>query len=76
MLGRKNQGSDTIRDKARERLKRLSDADILNWADVAGSGIAKALDDYRRLNDKGSLEEAHRGASQLQGALDVLRERS
>lgn len=66
---------DPIRAKAAERLSRLGNPDILNWADQAGTGIAKALDDYRRLGDFGSLQEAEDALSALAGVVDVLKRR-
>lgn len=76
LLSRGRAGSsDSVREKAKKRVSRVSTPDILNWADNAGSGVAKALDDYRRLGDKGSLDEAQRGISALAGVLDVLVDR-
>lgn len=63
---------DSVRSKARARLGRLKTPEVLNWADQAGSGIAKALDDYRRLGERESLLEAKEGVSALAGVIDVL----
>jgi len=64
--------ADSVRMKAEQRLSRLATPDVLNWADQAGTGIAKALDDFRRLGERASLEEAQAGVSALAGVLDVL----
>lgn len=66
---------DKLRAKAEKRLSRLTNPDILNWADQAGTGIAKALDDYRRLSDPLALREAQDGCSALAGAIDALTSR-
>lgn len=63
---------DPMRAKARRRLEMLPDHEILNWVDAAGSGVAKALDDFRRLRDGDSLREAEQGLAALSGAVDVL----
>lgn len=62
--------------KARARLSRLATPDILNWADQAGSGVAKALDDYRRLGMTESLNEAQMGLETLLDAVEELRSRT
>lgn len=63
---------DPTRTKAAKRLNRLPTPDVLNWADQVGSGIAKALDDYRKQDSPESLTEARQGAQSLLGVLDVL----
>jgi hypothetical protein len=64
-----------IRAKAAKRLDRLATGDVLDWADAVGSGLAKALDDYRKQSTPESLLEAHQGAQSLLGVLDVLSKR-
>jgi hypothetical protein len=71
ILGRKPKKS-----QARQRLERLSDSDILNWCDQAGSGVAKGLDDYRRLKMSESLVEARMALEILLDAVDLLEERA
>jgi hypothetical protein len=66
---------DPIRAKATKRLDRLATGDVLDWADAVGSGLAKALDDYRKQSTPESLLEAHQGAQSLLGVLDVLSKR-
>lgn len=73
MFGRDK--DDKVRDKARKRLSRLATPDVLNWADQAGTGIARALDDYRRLGERESLLEAQSGVAALAGVLDLLLQR-
>jgi hypothetical protein len=69
------EGIDPIREKAAKRLDRLPTVDVLDWGDSVGSGLAKALDDYRKQATPESLLEAHRGAQSLLGVLDVLSKR-
>lgn len=64
-----------IKSKAQRRLERLPDVEILNWCDQVGSGMAKAIDDYRRLRLPESLQEAKMGAETLLVALEVLQAR-
>lgn len=68
--------TDSVRQRAEERLSRLQTTDILNWADQCGTGVAKALDDYRRLGETDSLIEAQNGVSALAGVIDVLLDRA
>lgn len=72
MFRKKETAPDPVREHAVSRLQGLSDIEILGWADQAGSGIAKALDDFRRLRDHDALIDAQSGVSALAGALDVL----
>lgn len=62
--------------RAYQRLSRLQTVDVLNWVDQAGSGVYKALDDYRRLGTAESLQEARLGLEALCDAVAVLQERS
>lgn len=66
---------DAVRAKAGERLSRLTTPEVLNWVDQAGTGIAKAFDDYRKMGDEVSLMEVDSGLASLAGALDVLKSR-
>lgn len=66
---------DPARRKARERMTQLPRVEVLDWADQAGSGVAKALDDYRRHNTPESLEDARMGIQALLGVVDVLQGR-
>jgi hypothetical protein len=61
-----------LRIKARKRMTRLPESDVLNWTDQAGTGVAKALDDYRRLGTPESLQEAREGLEALLGCIDAL----
>ncbi|MER5754425.1 hypothetical protein [Streptomyces sp. NPDC002088] len=67
--------TDPVRAKVAKRLDRLPTVDVLNWADTVGSGVAQALDDYRKQATPESLLEAHRGTQSLLGVLDVLSRR-
>lgn len=75
MMFRREVDTDAIRAKARKRMDRQSEIDVLNWCEQAGSGVAKALDDYRRERSAFSLQEAQEGISALQGCLDSIRNR-
>lgn len=78
MLGRRKQEGyreHPMRARARTRLEMLPDHEILNWADQAGTGVAKALDDFRRLRDQDALREAETGVHAIAGAIDVLTRR-
>lgn len=66
---------DLVRTKARQRVKKLSDEEILNWTDQCGTAVVKALEDFRRLDHPESLREAAQGISALAGVIDELRGR-
>lgn len=61
--------------RARKRLSTLTDEGLLNWADQAGSGVARALNDYRRDRAVEGLQEAKLGLDSLQALVDLLIER-
>jgi len=65
-----------IKSKAQRRLEKLPNVEILNWIDQAGSGMAKAVDDYRRLGMPESLAEAKMGAEVVLVALEVIQART
>lgn len=67
--------TDTVREKVAKRVARLSEAEMIDWADVAGSGIARALRDYHRSHEPELLDEAREAISALQGVIDTLHER-
>lgn len=64
-----------IQAKVRKRFERLSTSDILDWADQAGSGVARCLQDYRNYGASESLHEARTGLEGLLTLVDVLQER-
>jgi hypothetical protein len=70
-----NTQHDPARRKARERMSRLPIGEILDWADQAGSGVAKALNDYRRDGTSESLEDARVGLQTLLGVVEELQSR-
>lgn len=72
MLRNKQPAEDPVRARARKRLATLPRSEVLDWADQAGTGLAKALDDYRRQGDEISLREAAEGVAALAGAVDAL----
>jgi hypothetical protein len=61
--------------KARARVQKMSIHELLGWADGAGSGMAKAIDDYRRQNDMASLEEVRTALIALSAVVDELQVR-
>ena len=66
---------DTYRKTAAARLRRVPTPEVLDWADLAGTGVAKALQDYRKDGQTESLLEARNALSSMCGALDVVEER-
>ena len=66
---------DSDRAKARKRLSRLATGDLINWADQAGSGMAKGFDDYRRLRSPEALAEVRIGLNALLAVVDELEAR-
>jgi hypothetical protein len=67
---------DPIRSLAAERMERLSTSEILDWMDVAGSGVARALQDYRRHGNEDYLSDARNGIDSLRGCIDVIESRA
>lgn len=67
--------TDTVREKVAKRVVRLSETELLDWADVAGSGIARVLREYQRSHEPELLTEAREAISALQGVIDTLSER-
>lgn len=67
---------DPVREKAAERMERLSINEILDWMDVAGSGVARALQDYRRHQSDEYLADAKVGIDSLRGCIDAIESRA
>lgn len=67
--------TDDVREKVAKRVSRLSEVEMLDWADVAGSAIARTLRDYHRSHEPELLQEAREAISALQGVIDTLTER-
>jgi hypothetical protein len=67
--------TDSVREKVAKRVSRLSEAEMLDWADIAGSAIARTLRDYHRSHESELLQEAREAISALQGVIDTLTER-
>jgi hypothetical protein len=57
---------------ARRRVAKMGTNELLNWADVAGSGMAKGFSDYRREGDVLSLDEIHLALISLTAVTDEL----
>lgn len=67
--------TDKVREKVTRRVSRLPEAELLDWADVVGSGIARTLREYQRSHEPELLEEAREAISALQGVIDTLADR-
>lgn len=61
---------------ALRRFEKLPKIEILDWIDIAGSGIAKATDDYRRLGMPDSLQEARLGIIAVMAGIETLARRA
>lgn len=62
--------------KATRRVRKQSTHDLLEWADVAGSGMAKGFSDYREHGDYASLAEIGLGLITLHAVVLELKARS
>lgn len=60
---------------ARRRVSKMSTRQMLDWADSAGSGMARAIDDYRKDRDVISLEEVRTALVALSAVIDELEAR-
>lgn len=67
--------NNEVRQLAFTRLNTVDSDMLYNWADLAGSGVGRALSDYRRHKEISALEEAEKGIYQVMAAIDVLRNR-
>lgn len=61
--------------QAQKRLSKLPNDDLLNWADQAGSGMARGLQDYRSYGSWDSLQEIETGLESLRAIVDLLQAR-
>lgn len=57
---------------ARRRVRKVSTHDLLEWADAAGSGMAKGFGDYRKDRELVSLEEIRTALMSLLAVTDEL----
>ncbi|MEV4575902.1 hypothetical protein AB0K16_21920 [Nonomuraea jabiensis] len=68
-----------LRERASERLQRVSRDEVFQWAEVAMAGAWKCLEDAHKTTDADELavhlEELERGLQQVLGAVDNLRSR-
>ena len=62
--------------RARNRVAEMSTFALLEWADVAGSGMAKGFQDYRRESARESLLEIRSALIALTALNDELLERN
>lgn len=58
--------------RARRRVTRMSINELLDWADAAGSGMAKGFADYRKEGNMVSLEDIRLGLISLTALTDEL----
>lgn len=76
MIGRrKSTALPPVADKVKRRVDRIPLADVVDWADNAGAGIARAISDYRREGGIESLLEAREAALAMLGCFESLLER-
>lgn len=61
---------------ATRRAKKLSTTALLDWADVAGSAMAKGFMDYRDHGDLESLTDLGLGMISMQAVIYVLKART
>lgn len=59
-------------NEAVKKASRMSTTSMLDWIDVAGSGMAQGFSDYRRHGDIESLYEIRRAISQIQALTEEL----
>jgi hypothetical protein len=60
---------------AKRRCRKLPAMELLNWADAAGSGMAKGFDDFRQHGELESLADIGLGLITLQAVVYELTER-
>lgn len=72
ILRHKHKDEDTTRAMVRRRVDGLSSREILDWCDNAGTGVALAINDYRKEGAKDSLLDAQNGLIALLGCVEVL----
>jgi hypothetical protein len=61
--------------EACKRVVKLSTTSLLDWADAAGSGMAKGFMDYRKHGDYASLEDIALGMISLRAVVYELKAR-
>ncbi|MET9119925.1 hypothetical protein [Streptomyces sp. NPDC004528] len=61
-----------LRERAENRVKRLPAADLLDWADMSGTVVARALSRHRNQASREALEEAADGVMSLSVILQEL----
>lgn len=59
-------------NEAVKKASRMSATSMLDWIDVAGSGMAQGFLDYRRHGEIESLYEIRRAVSQIQALTEEL----
>jgi len=63
-------------DKLERKVQRLDTSLLLDYADAAGSGMARAFGDFRRGGDTVSLEEVQEGLMSLWAIVQTLKARA
>jgi hypothetical protein len=61
---------------ASRRVRKQATAALIDWADVAGSQMAKGFDDYRKHRDVASLEDIALGVITLHAVVLELKARA
>lgn len=59
-------------EKVKRRISKLSTSELMDWADVAASGIMRHLDDFRRTPDEAHLGEISLAAATMGYVVDEL----
>ena len=67
---------DQILLTATRRAQKLSTTALLDWADVAGTAMAKGFMDYREHGDLASLTDLGLGMISMQAVIYVLKART
>jgi hypothetical protein len=64
-----SEADEELLRKASKRCAKMTTTALLDWADAAGSGMAKGFMDYRQHGDLASLEEIGLGMISLQAVV-------
>lgn len=67
--------TDLDPERIKRRITKLSTSELLDWADVAASGIMRHLDSFRRTPDEAHLGEISLAAVTMGYVVDELAEK-
>ena len=82
MIGRRRHSAEfsetdlELMARAEKRVAKMTTTALLDWADAAGSGMAKGFMDYRQHGDLASLEDIALGMITLQAVVLQLKARA